>query len=240
MLVFRLCAIAAAALCSSASTSSAVTLDFDSGMAVFDGTNNLVGYKQDGFDFSVLQFGDASGANLFNTLFCVNGSGGSAKCDGNDDGDLVPRAPGLTLEEAQGLNGVGGNVLIRQELPNRGNGGGALDDDAANPGMIRFTLEAGPAFWINGFSGVDEQPMWISVGTEICGPVDNPGNSDTGTANCESSLTSPIGVGGFFDVNFAGSGGVDSIILTPVPIPAGFALLLAGLGTLAFWRRRLT
>lgn len=224
-------ALAATALCAAATSSSATTLDFDSGTAVISG-NVLSQYSQDGFVFSITQTGPGSiGANLFNTLSCANGPGGAANCDGNDDGDLVPRA--------QGENGVAGNVLIRQEEPNSGNGNGSRDDDAAAAGIVTFILEAGLSFWIRGFSAVDEQPMWIDVGgSETCGPVDNRGNRDTGRVSCENSLTSLIGVGDSFDVRYAGSGGVDSIQLVATPLPAGFSLLLAGLGTLAFWRRR--
>lgn len=227
----KVLSVAAAVLCAAATSSSAITLDFDTGTPVFSGTNNLVGYSQDGLSFSISQTGPgSSGANLFNTLFCVNGSGGAAKCDGNDDGDLVPRN--------QGENGVEGNILIRQETPNRGNQNGDLDDDSARGGVITFTLTGGSSIVVRGFSAVDEQPMWIDVGSETCGPVNNPGNRDTGRVTCTNTLSSPIGVGESFDVRYAGSGGVDSIILRAMPLPAGMTLMLAGLGSLAFWRRR--
>ena len=213
-----------------ATTSSATTLDFDSGSATI--LNNVLSqYSQDGLTFSVAQSGAGSiGANLFNTLYCVNQTGDAAKCDGNDDGDLVPRV--------QGQNGVAGNILIRQESHNVGNRNGLLDDDASTAGFIRFTLISGSAFRILSFGAVDEQPMQIEVGQEVCGPVDNMGNRDTGRVSCESSLTSLIGVGESFDVRFAGSGGVDSIELIATPLPAGLSLLLTGLGIFAFWRRR--
>ena len=228
---FRSFLLVAATSLIAAGSATAATLDFDSGTPTYSGLNNLTGYAQDGFVFSIFQTGSGSlGANLFNTLYCVDGTGGAAKCDGADDYDLVP--------SAQGENGVAGNVLIRQESRNNGNQNGTLDDDASTGGTITFTLTSGPDFRILGFSAVDEQPMWLEVGSQICGAIDNPGNSDTGSANCETSLTSRIGVGDSFVVRYAGSGGVDSIVLTPVPIPAGFALLLTGLGMFGFLRRR--
>ena len=144
--VFR--SLVAAAVCAAASSSSATTLDFDSGTAVISG-NVLSQYSPDGLEFSITQTRPGSiGANLFKKLYCVNGSGGAAKCGGNDDGDLVPRSQG------------------------------------------------------------------------------------------ENSLTSFIGIGDSFDVRYAGFGGVDSSQLVATPLRAGFVLLFAGLGTLAFWRRR--
>lgn len=223
--------VVAAAACATATSASSTTLDFDSGTAVVSG-NVLSEYSQDGFVFSINQTGAGSiGANLFNTMYCVDGTGGSASCNGNDDGDLVPRT--------QGENGVGGNVLIRQETHNSGNQNGALDDDASTSGIITFTLESGAPFLIRGFSAVDEQPMWIDVGRETCGPVNNSGNRDTGRVSCENSLTSFLGIGDSFDVRYAGSGGVDSIeLLVAAPLPAGFILLFGGVGTFAFLRRR--
>ncbi len=180
MKIRKFLSVVATAACAAATSASATTLDFDSGTAVVSG-NVLSEYAQDGLVFSITQTGAGSiGANLFNTMFCVDGTGDATSCGGNDDGDLVPRT--------QGENGVGGNVLIRQESHNKGNKNGALDDDAATSGIIIFTLQSGTPFWIRGFSAVDEQPIWINAGTKTCGPVDNAGNRDTGYANCENSL----------------------------------------------------
>lgn len=208
----------------------AVTLDFDSGTATYSGTNNLVGYAQDGFNFAIsLDSGDrrASGANLFDTAACALASNTTTKCNGNDDGDLVPTTS---------ANGVSGNVLIRQENGNSGNNFGALDDDATGNGSITFELLSGTAFSLVGFSAVDDGRFSISVNGVELGSV-SPG-ADRASAATLFAASPIIGIGDTFTVNLHGSVGVDSIGLAPVPLPAALPLLLAGLGGMAFVARR--
>lgn len=226
-MTIRTLAGAVVGLCLAAAVpASAITLDFDSGTPTFTGTNNLTGYSQDGLSFLVtLGAGDkrASGANLFNT----NGCGVEARCVGNDDGDLLP---------GPNTAGLGGNVLIRQENPNKGNNGGTLDDDATGRGSITFTLLSGSAFRLVSFAAIDEGTFSISVGGNVLGSV-SPGadNAILSTALAGSPL---ITVGDSFTVNFKGSGAVDAIGLAPVPVPATLPLLLAGLAGFGVMARR--
>lgn len=221
----------AGALLGASTAAQAVTLDFDSGVATYSGLNNLTGYSQDGLDFAVsLGSGDrrASGANLFNTLACSHQSNTTTNCNGNDDGDLVP--------QADGENGVAGNVLIRQENGNRGNQQGALDDDASGNGSITFTLLSGPSFSLLGFSAVDDGTFSISVDGNTLGTL-RPGD-DRATAITSFAASPILNIGDSFTVNYRGSGAVDSIGLAPVPLPAALPLLAAGLGGLAYMGRR--
>lgn len=230
--------LAAAAFCVMSSAASAITLDFDTGTATFTGNslsdnNTLIMYEQDGFAFSISQTSTSSpnavGANLFQTdCNGVNLNGQSPSCFGNDDGDLVP--------QFGDVNGLSGNILIRQDNNPRMSGNDILSDDSAGAGYITFTLLSGPAFNILGFAAVDEQPMQIEVGGDICGPVETGGNGFARVEDCLSPLF--VDVGGSFVVRFAGSGGVDNIRLEAVPLPAGLPLLAAGLGCFALLRRR--
>lgn len=202
----------------------AVTLDFDSGTATYSGTNNLTGYSQDGFTFSVTLGGNdryASGANLFDTNACASLSNTTTACDGNDDADLVPNANSY---------GVGGNVLIRQEA------GATLDDDARGSGSITFTLTSGSAFNLQGFAAVDDGDFSISSGGSVLGDISLANDNDTGSVLFNTAAL--IRVGDSFTVNFGGSGGVDAISIAPVPLPAAAPMLLVGLGGLMALRRR--
>jgi hypothetical protein len=204
----------------------AITLDFDSGVAQYSGTNNLTGYSQGGLSFAVsLGANDrrASGANLFNTNACNT----EARCVGNDDGDLLP---------GPNTAGVGGNLLIRQENANSGNQNGALDDDAIGRGSITFTLLSGTAFRLTSFAAIDDGSFSISVGNMTLGTL-NPGadNAILSMALIGSPL---IQVGQSFTVNYIGSGGVDAIGLAPIPVPATLPLLLAGLAGFGVMARR--
>lgn len=210
----------------------AATLDFDSGTATYNGLNDLVGYSQDGFDFTIeLGSNDrrASGANLFNTAACADPRNVTTNCSGNDDGDLVPTV--------DGENGVSGNVLIRQENGNRGNQDGQLDDDATGWGSITFTLESGSAFRLAGFSAVDDGRFSISVNGNRIGDWLEPG--DNRATASQSFVTGPLlNIGDSFTVNFRGSGAVDAIQIAPVPVPASLPLLAFGIAGIAAMGRR--
>ena len=227
---------AVAAIAGATGAAQAVTLDFDSGTAVYSGPNNLTGYSQDGYEFAialVMPDGRAASANLFDTADCRaagNVDTLTTNCVGNDDGDLVP----LTDPE----NGVGGNVLIRQENPNLGNGSGDRADDATGDGAITFTLlaSAEPGFLLTGFSGVDDGRFTISVDGLVLGELAPGANRATAATTFANSPV--LNVGESFTVNYFGSGGVDSITIAPVPLPAALPMLAFGLGGLAYFGRR--
>lgn len=195
----------------------AAVLDFDALDASAGQTIALPSFSEDGYTFDLFFTGGSLGPAIFDTT-CV---GYTASCNGDDD--LVPAV--------QGENGVGGNVMILQSPS------GATPNDFAGGGTIEFRLTSGPSFFLTGFSGVDEQPItaFDTDGVTVLGVIDLPNDSDTGIATFKSSR---IDVGESFFITFTGSGGIDSLVVAPVPVPAALPLSLAALGALGWVRRR--
>lgn len=237
-------AVAAALIMSGAAQASTVlnfdgntTPDGDGGTAIFSGANNLTGYDVtfNGvlYRFGIshdLPLGSASGANLFDTSACDVVGQTTTACNNGDDLDLVPAN--------QGENGIAGNVLIRQEATPGTTTPRSLDDDAAGSGSITFTLLEGEAFSLTGFSGVDDGTFSLTVGGSTIATLSPGGNSDTAEAALFVSPLISVGGTNTFTFNFVGSGGIDSIALAPVPLPAALPLLLVGVGGLALFGRR--
>lgn len=197
----------------------AAVLDFDA----LDSSNGqavpLTGFSEDGYTFG-LSFTanlDARGPAIFDTT-CV----GSA-CNG--DTDLIPAV--------QGENGVRGNVLILQEQRPS-----PVPDDDGQGGTITFTLLSGPAFRLLGASAVDDGRFSFSTPVDgLLGTISLSSDNQTGRTTF-GSPSSLIGVGGTFSVAYSGSGGVDSLVISAVPIPAALPLLVGALGGLGFVARR--
>lgn len=221
----------AIAVALSSGAASALTLNFDTGTSTFDASGHLIGYEQDGLVFSVTESGPrSSGANLFNVSGGLNPNGQAPSLSGGDDGDLIPAGGSA--------DGVTGNILIRQDdHAQTGASGEVLSDDAGSTGSITFTLVSGSAFSILGFSAVDDERFTVSTGGTTLGEIVNSANNETAAVTF-AAPSALIGVGGSFSVNYFGSGGVDSIVLAPVPLPAGAVLLLGALGGLGVMRRR--
>lgn len=200
----------------------AVTIDFDA-LDSSATQSLLTSFTEDGFSFDVdfVADGNASGVAIFDTT-CVG-----AACNG--DTDLTPAS--------QGENGVEGNVMILQE------NGAPLPDDDFNGGLFILTLTSGPAFNFIGASAIDDTSY--DFGTRIGGTdqyyasLDLDNNSETGIVSFMSGL---VEVGDSILVRSYGSGGFDSLVLdpAPVPVPAGLPLMLAGLGAFAWVRRKST
>ncbi|OAN80990.1 hypothetical protein A8B78_09885 [Jannaschia sp. EhC01] len=204
----------------------ATTIDFD---AADSTSSQVVGfggfYSEDGYTFAVTYTGPGEGPAIFNTL--CTGYGGTDGCNG--DGDLVPGV--------QGENDVSGNILIIQE--NRGSA--PTPNDEAGAGSITFTLVTGPAFQLLGFSAIDDgQFSLFDNSSNLLGMIDNGnGAANDNVTGMISGLVSPIfNVGDSFTIGYSGSGGVDSLVLAAVPLPAGAVLLLGALGGLGAIRRR--
>lgn len=223
--------LAAAVIAALPMSAQAATLTFDAPGtdASSSQTIPLLTYSEAGFTFG-LSFGPAnqsSGPAIFDTT-C---SGYSVDCNGDSD---------LFLSAArQGENGVSGNVLILQSNTDSR----TPNDDASAFNRVVFTLLSGPAFRIVGASAIDDVFLGFFPGdTTPLNRADRIGlvgtNRDGGTAIATNFVSPLFQIGDSFTVRYSGSGGLDSIVLAPIPLPAGGLLLLAGLGGLAIARRR--
>ncbi len=196
---------------------SAAILNFDALDSTAGQPIPLLSFSEAGYTFALSFTGNNKGPAIFDTT-CF---GYSAICNG--DLDLVPAV--------QGENGVGGNVMILQDNT------GPTPNDSAAGGTITFKLTSGPSFFLTGFSGVDEQAItaFDKDGTTVLGVIDLANDSDTGRVTFKSSR---INVGDSFVFKFAGSGGIDSLVVAPIPVPAALPLSLAALGALGWVSRR--
>jgi|GEM_PF-1057276 len=170
----------------------------------------LTNFTEDGLSFSVSTVGSES-ATVFDTT-CVG-----AACNGDED--LVPGS--------QGENGILGNVLIIQE-----DGSNIPDDSARGGTIILESLAGNVAFRLTGVSAIDDGTFKVS--TRINGTLTLLvqfvlGENETGIAGFNSGL---IGVGDAIVIDYSGSGGIDSLGVQAVPLPAAAWLFLSGLAGL--------
>lgn len=109
------------------------------------------------------------------------------------------------------------------------------NDDLSLNGSITLTLTSGPAFHFKGSSFIDDGTF--SVSSSVNGFLASMTLlNDNQTGRISGFASGLITVGESITITFSGSGGADSLILTPIPLPAGLPLLLTacgGLGLLA-------
>lgn len=209
-------ALAAGGLMLGHSLAVAATIGFDSLDASSYQPVPLTTFTEDGFTFSV-STGGSVGAGIFDT----NCAGYGANCNGDDD--LVPAT--------QGENGIGGNVLIL-------NNGKPNPNDYAEGGTITLTVTAAPNdFFFKGFSAIDDTTFTAATNKDgVLGTINLENNNDTGRVTFRSSL---LGAGDQIILTYEGSGGIDSLQLTAVPIPAAawlFGSALAGMMGIGYRR----
>lgn len=208
-----------------ATTAPSTIIGFDA-LDASNGQNiPLLSLTEGQFSFDLTFGGRNDGPAIFDTTCAAYGAAG---CSADPDLELTA--------DRQGERGVGGNVLILQE-----EGSTDIDDSALRGGTVTFTLTEGPAFYLTGYSILDDITVRVAEGAtfdranefgRLATPVDN------GT-NIRRGLDSPLfQVGDSFTFFFNGSGAIDSLQLAPVPLPAGILLMLGGLGGLAALRRR--
>ncbi|WP_299968237.1 VPLPA-CTERM sorting domain-containing protein [uncultured Roseobacter sp.] len=222
-----------------AASASSIVMTFDEAQPNLGNNGAWTSYQFAGRTFGISSWGHSSeGANLFDTT-CSTSPQATSDCAG--DRDIIPGGVAGTSSD-----GVGGNVLIRQRTSDRN---GDLANDQANNGGITFTLLAGKALTWLGASAVDDGKFGFFTTT---GGINTwlgsiAGLDDSETAALTFDNPSPlIEEGDSFSIFFKGSGAVDSFVFaeeddfnpTPVPLPAGLPLLLAGLGGLALVSRR--
>ncbi|MEI4233961.1 hypothetical protein [Roseovarius sp. D22-M7] len=204
-----------------AGAASAAVIDFDALDATAGQTVPLTSFSEDGYTFDLSFTGGSAGPAVFDTT--CTGYGGTDGC--NDDADLQPTV--------QGENGVSDNVLILQ----RSAPGALIPNDFNDGGRIGFTLTSGKAFFLTGFSAVDDE-MFSAIDTDgstVLGSITLGSDGETGTISFRSSR---IEIGDTFYFDYAGSGGIDSLTTTPVPVPAALPLALSAFGALAWLGRR--
>jgi hypothetical protein len=215
---------AAGALLLSGMTAQAAVIDFDA----LDSTSGqpvpLSAFSEDGFSFGLSFTGSNDGPVIFDTT--CTGYGGLDGCNG--DADLQPVG-------GQGTNGIFRNVLALQE-----NNSNVVPNDDSGAATITFELLAGKAFRLLGFSAVDDGTFGIStVADGILGTINNgSGASNDGRTGSATFTSSLLRVGDTFTLSYSSSGGVDSIVTAPVPVPAAMPLSLAGLAMLGWMARR--
>lgn len=208
---FRALCVAAAMIPAAAS---AATIDFDalSSNTLFANGST---FTEDGFKFQVNYTGGSkvAGVAFFDTT-CVG-----AACNGDTD-----------LKPASGDGDIAGNVMILQE------NNSPIPDDAAASGSITLTLLEGSAFRWLGASAIDDTTFTFStVADGILGTIPLTGEGETGKVAFASSV---LRVGDSLTINYGGSGGVDSLVLAAVPVPAAGLMLLTALGGLGVAHRR--
>lgn len=201
---------------------SAAVIDFDALDASAGQSVPLTSFSEDGFTFDLSFTGNNAGPAIFDTT--CSGYGGGDGCNG--DADLQPAV--------QGENGVSGNILILQTLD-----AGPVPNDSARGGRIGFTLTSGPSFFLTGFSAVDDE-MFSAIDTDgstVLGSISLGSDNETGIS---TFMSSRINVGDTFYFDYSGSGGIDSLITSPVPVPvpAALPLALSAFGALAWLGRR--
>lgn len=201
----------------------AAVIDFDGLDSSPGQTIPLTSFTEDGYTFSLSSTGANNGVAVFDTT-CPEAYGGPNDCNG--DTDLQPLG-------GQGTNGISGNVLILQsdagQFP-------APNDDASG-GDIIMTLVSGTPFRLTSFSFVDDEEMFSVLDKDgtVLGTV---GNGVDGGTDQLSVMSSLIGVGDTITLRFGGSGGVDSLVLAPIPLPAALPMAMGAFGALAWFGRR--
>jgi len=186
--------------------------------------------------------GGGVGAGLFDTT-CSYGVG-TKGCSGDPD---------LFVADQGNSDNVSGNVLIQQE-PNSNPNTVDVDDDV-NTSSIELKLLSDITLDWTGASAVDDGFYRFNFGATELGTIEIQNDNETGSVDFGSfaRLTQNDVITVFFDrragrPNSAASGAVDYFtfnvvddpneLIPPVPLPAGFPLLLVGAGALVALRRR--
>ncbi|MEO1274201.1 MAG: VPLPA-CTERM sorting domain-containing protein [Pseudomonadota bacterium] len=131
-------------------------------------------------------------------------------------------------------DGVAGNVLILQET------GSDVPDDQAPGGTIVFSSAlSNPAFFLNSFWAIDDGLFTIMAGGESAS-VNNGSGPSAENVEGQAVFSTPVLInpGESFTLTFSGSGAIDNLSISEVPVPPAALLLLGALGGFAVIRRK--
>ena len=177
----------------------------------------LTSFSEGGLSFS-LSFTSADGQGRGPVIFDTTCAASAQAC--SDDPDLIP--------SVQGENGIFGNVLVLQEELDSN-----VPDDDVQGGTITFEITgaAKPVIW-KGASGIDDD-TWSFIDKDGA-TIDTLSLSNENETGSVGFMSSVLGVGDSFSIEYAGSGGIDSLKFQAVPLPAPILMLLSALAGLGF------
>ena len=123
----------------------------------------------------------------------------------------------------------------------RKGGSSSTPDDDASANTILLELTGGSSFFFEGASAVDDGRFTFfsiidSIELEL-GFIAIGSDNETGKTTFTSGR---FNIGDTIKIAYSGSGGVDSLVLSPVPVPIALPLFGAGLAVLGFagWRKK--
>lgn len=217
-----LAAGAALALTAGAATASTHVIDFSTNNGATLGHGSFVDGR---FDF---------GNGLTGTVSTTGGSGIAQVFNTNIP--LWRRTDDRDLQRPRHITGGWrttslGNALIVNEDRRR-------VDDNARGGIITFLFDTVVEY--SGVTLIDlegHQPVTITADGYNSGPLDVVGPGHNGDNRFQRLFTAPIFTQSL-SFRFAGSGAIDNIQVSAVPLPAPALMLLGGLGALGAMRRR--
>lgn len=226
---------AVGALAASPLAAATSTIDFDD-LSILQ-TETVTAAEAGGSDTGTR----VTGINLFDGLVGVsdpaapNGAGlfDAANPSGNDDDLVDPFDRTSNPGEFKSF----GNILVSLgNADDQGLPGGDFPNDFAGPSAIIFDFtNVRPVF----LHALDVLDVDESVALKIFADGTEVGSVFSADSEWESfAPLSKIRIENELRVEFPGSGGIDNLTFTEVPVPAALPLMAGGLGLLAALRRR--
>ena len=222
------------AMCGAAS---AAVIDFDTsnGVGVINGQDIYNIMSADGsVSASVTTIVNPSGSTTVARAYATVDGAGNPR--GGRDPDIEPTY--VVVDTLGPLVDPINNVLVVDETPDDRNNTGNEVDDNRSGGVITFNFTAMDVLF-SGVTFIDDGSLVVSGsldGNAVFSSVIDNGRTENalqrlalGTSALVDQLTFDFG---------SNSGAIDNVMVSAVPLPAGVALLMTGLGALGFARRR--
>ena len=222
------------AMCGAAS---AAVIDFDTsnGVGVINGQDIYNIMSADGsVSASVTTIVNPSGSTTVASAYATVDGAGNPR--GGRDPDIEPTY--VVVDTLGPLVDPINNVLVVDETPDDRNNTGNEVDDNRSGGVITLNFTAMDVLF-SGVTFIDDGSLVVSGsldGNAVFSSVIDNGRTENalqrlalGTSARVDQLTFDFG---------SNSGAIDNVMVSAVPLPAGVALLMTGLGALGFARRR--